>query len=345
MAENGHTTIATWVLPIIETLKPYCSPREVLQKASISACGIEDTNRRIPLENMKKLWDLAESLSRNDCIGLQVAKHVNHTNLHALSYAHLASSSIRESLERSSRFSEVVSTAMRISIRDEQHEVIVSLLKVEGLHYEPSIHAVDAFIALLIKSCRKISPDIHKHLIAINLTRTKPVNPEHHRMMYRCPVGFSANTCEIRLKRDFVDRRICSGNNELAHINEQALTNYLARLRKNDIISITNKILIDLMPTGDLSQEIVAKTIGISCRSLHRKLKEKGSSYQAILDKTRKHQAIHYLKQQELPVTSITYKLGFSDTSSFSRSFKKWTGKSPREFRKHGQQEEHSTSE
>ncbi|WP_444885294.1 AraC family transcriptional regulator [Microbulbifer sp. PSTR4-B] len=333
MAEYGHTTIATWVLPIIETLKPYCSAQEILRFAEIDPKCIEDANQRIPLDNMKKLWEFAEAISGDDCIGLQVTKYVKHTNLHALSYAHLSSSSIRESLLRSARFSEVVTTAMRINIHDEKKQVIVSWKKVDDFIYEPSIHAIDAFMALLIKSIGKICPDVHQHLISINLQRPRPSVLKYHQRMYRCPINFSANTCEIRFKQEFVDRKLSSGNNELVSINEQALISYLERLRKSDIVSMTNRVLIDLMPSGDFSQEAVARELAISCRSLHRKLKEKNSGYQIILDKIRKYQAVQYLKQLELPITLIAYKLGFCDTSSFSRSFKKWTGQSPREFR------------
>jgi len=337
MAENGHTTIATWVLPIIEALKPYCAARELLQHADIDYKYIRDTNRRIPLKNMKRLWDMAAAVSGNDCIGLEVSKYVNHTNLHALSYAHLASSSIRESLERSARFSNVISTAMRIDIRDHKEQLVVSLHKVDGLSHEPSIHAIDAFIALLIKSSRKISSDLHNHLISINFTRTKPISPQHHQLMYKCPINYCADFCEIRFDRSFVERPISTGNIELASVNERALEDYLVRLRKNDVISLVTKAALDLMPIGELSQENIANALGFSRRSLHRRLKEQGTSYQIILDETRKYHAIQYLKQQELPITVITYRLGFHDTSSFSRSFKKWTGKSPREYRKHHQ--------
>ncbi|BBM02647.1 AraC family transcriptional regulator [Microbulbifer sp. GL-2] len=343
MAENGHTTIATWVLPIIEALKPYCSQQKLLQHADIDYKYIRDTNRRIPLKNMKKLWDMAEVVSGNDCIGLEVSKFVSHTNLHALSYAHLASSSIRESLERSARFSNVISTAMRIAIRDHKKQLIVSLHKADDLPHDPSIHAIDAFIALLIKSSRKISPDLYNHLISINLTRSKPNNPKHHQLMYKCPINYCAEFCEIRFERRFAERPISTGNIELASVNEQALQDYLVRLRKNDIIGLVTKTVLDLMPIGELSQENIASTLGFSCRGLHRKLKEQGTSYQIILDRTRKYHAIQYLKQQELPITVITYRLGFHDTSSFSRSFKKWTGISPREYRKQHQHQKNNT--
>ncbi|WP_444959445.1 AraC family transcriptional regulator ligand-binding domain-containing protein [Microbulbifer sp. VVAC002] len=333
MAEYGHTTIATWVLPIIEALKPFCSTQEILQRAEIDPKCIVDANQRIPLENMKKLWGLAESISGDDCIGLQVTKYVNHTNLHALSYAHLASSSIRESLLRSARFSEVVTTAMRINVHDEQQQVVVSWEKVDNFPYDPSIHAIDAFMALLIKSIRKICPDVHHHLISINLERHRPATLERHQLMYKCPINFSADICEIRFKQEFVDRKLSSGNDELVRVNEQALIGYLERLQKNDIVSMTSRVLVDLVSSGNFSQEVVAKELGISCRGLHRKLKERGSSYQTVLDEIRQHQAVQYLKQSDTPITSIAYKLGFCDTSSFSRSFKKWTGKSPREFR------------
>lgn len=79
--------------------------------------------------------------------------------------------------------------------------------------------------------------------------------------------------------------------------------------------------------------EVVAEQMAMSVRSLQMKLKEEGTSYQKILNDVRRSLAIAYLKQEpRVSKGEIAHMLGFSEISVFSRTFKKWTGKSPSEY-------------
>jgi AraC-like DNA-binding protein len=77
----------------------------------------------------------------------------------------------------------------------------------------------------------------------------------------------------------------------------------------------------------------VAEQLGQTTRTLQRKLKEAGSSFQEVLDQTRRELAEHYLAQVELSITDIAYMLGFQEQSSFNHAFKDWTGLNPGAFR------------
>jgi len=227
----------------------------------------------------------------------------------------------------------VVSTAVNLTTKETDKEVIVTWHTVDGIPY-PSHHAIDAFMALMVMAGQQMPTSKEDDIISITLPRTKPRDTSLHDALYNCPVTYSADYCELRLSRKFVDAPVPTGNSELARINEQVMTEYLARFRKNDIVGSVYNALIDLMPQGEPTQEKVAKVLGTSSRSLHRKLKELDSSYKTILDDTRKHLAMQYIRQSDLSITSITYRLGFLDSSSFSRSFKRWTGLSPSDYRK-----------
>ena len=78
--------------------------------------------------------------------------------------------------------------------------------------------------------------------------------------------------------------------------------------------------------------EVVADYLSMSVRSLQMKLKEEGTSYQKLLNSVRKELAIAYLREPKVSKGEIAHVLGFSEISVFSRTFKKWTGKSPSEY-------------
>ena len=91
--------------------------------------------------------------------------------------------------------------------------------------------------------------------------------------------------------------------------------------------------LIDLLSAGDVAQQDVADSLHMSLRTLQRKLHKENTSYKALLEETRRQLAGQYLRQARLSVSEVTYLLGFSEPSNFTRAFKRWTGHTPSEFR------------
>jgi AraC-like DNA-binding protein len=100
------------------------------------------------------------------------------------------------------------------------------------------------------------------------------------------------------------------------------------------IIGVKQKI-IEYLPDGDCSRDRVASALCMSPTTLQLKLSQRGTNFQQLLDDTRKELACSYLSQAARSVTEITFLLGFSDTSNFTRAFKRWTGVSPTDYRQH----------
>jgi len=85
---------------------------------------------------------------------------------------------------------------------------------------------------------------------------------------------------------------------------------------------------------GEASLEKVAGQLGLSGRTLQRKLQERGTTHQELLDQMRKELAVRYLREPEMAICEVAYLLGFSESSALHRAFKRWTGKTPSEFRR-----------
>ena len=113
---------------------------------------------------------------------------------------------------------------------------------------------------------------------------------------------------------------------------EQITVDHLAKIDRNDFPARVRKELIKLLPTGVSGKDLVAQAMNMSTRTLYNKLESSGTTYREVLDETRQGLAEDYIRQ-DLPIYEIAYLIGFSDTANFSRAFKKWTGKSPIEFR------------
>ena len=107
----------------------------------------------------------------------------------------------------------------------------------------------------------------------------------------------------------------------------------VAKLRRSDLAMRAKVALIERLPSGRVCKEEVAETLAVSLRTLQRKLREEGTSYLDLLQDTRLQLARRYLRSPGRSVVETAYLLGFSEPSTFSRAFKRWTGQAPAEYR------------
>lgn len=135
-------------------------------------------------------------------------------------------------------------------------------------------------------------------------------------------------------RRDDLERRLVTTNPGIALASDRLVADYLARLDRDDAAARVKRELLGYFPAGKPTQAAVARAIGMSTRSLHRRLAAAGTSFERLLDETRHELAAEYVRRADYAVGEVAYLLGFAETSSFNRAFRRWTGKSPSEFRR-----------
>ena len=144
---------------------------------------------------------------------------------------------------------------------------------------------------------------------------------------------FSAPDNVLYFSKESLEAHLLTANPRLARINDRAITEYLAQFDKESTAMRVRAKLIGLLSAGNVTQQEVADSLHMSLRTLQRKLSDENTSYKDLLDETRKQLANQYLRQACLSVSEVTYLLGFSEPSNFARAFKRWTGRTPSEFR------------
>jgi AraC-like DNA-binding protein len=105
-----------------------------------------------------------------------------------------------------------------------------------------------------------------------------------------------------------------------------------ARSRKSEFQVEVERTLEPLLADGPVRIDQVARELGYSRQTLYRRLKAEGVTFEQLLEGVRQRLARRLLGKEGLSVKEVAYRLGFSDPAAFSRAFKRWTGRSPREF-------------
>jgi AraC-like DNA-binding protein len=132
---------------------------------------------------------------------------------------------------------------------------------------------------------------------------------------------------------DSIERPLEGGNPELARYNDVIALQYLTRIERDDIQRRVRDVLLQRLEGSEPSQEEIAERLHMSARTLQRKLADSGTTYKEILDETRHALALAYLSAPQSSVNEVTYLLGFSSGSCFTRAFRRWTGQSPTSWR------------
>ena len=326
------TTISSWALLIAKAVEASgFSTADMFKQAGLDPEKLTNPNTRYTYEGMTKLWRLAAEQTADACIGLKAAHYWHPTTLHALGYSWMASETLLEALQRVARYLHVVTTAADLKLEEYDNEVHLTFPTVTKSL--PADEAIDAALAVIVDMCRTSFGESFKPL-HVHMTREKPTCNEEFANFFQAPISYASDKNAIYFAREDMEKRLSTANAELAQVNDSIVTNYLADLDKSDIKAQVEAKIIEQLPSGHITEEWMAQSLNKSLRSLQRKLTEKETSYKALLDSTRQKLAKQYIANSRYSINEITYLLGFSEPSNFSRVFKRWTGQSPSQYRK-----------
>jgi AraC-like DNA-binding protein/lambda repressor-like predicted transcriptional regulator len=335
---KAPATIPTWSATIIRALDARgLDGRRLAREAGIDSDALQDSAARVPRHALTRLWRLAVEATGDASFGLTVARHTTQTTFHALGYAVLASTTLREAFERMIRYRRIIGDILDFALVDdgERCRLVIDVSAQPGaVPYE----AVDAIAAVCIRQARLLRADPRFHPLSVRLQRPQPSDPEPYRQLFRCEVSFARQVNAIDFTRRDVDERLPAGNAELARQNDEIVVRYLARLEKARVSSRVQQALLEALLDGAPTKQAIARKLAMSPRNLQRHLADEGTSFKELLNDARIHLACNYIEEGRLSVTEIAFVLGFSDTSTFSRAFKRWTGRSPRQYAERARQ-------
>lgn len=170
----------------------------------------------------------------------------------------------------------------------------------------------------------------------ISFNYEEPSYSRVHRRYFRCKVNFSSDFTEFAVSKKLASRELLLADRGTAEMAEHTFVKSVPTMNLDCLPKKLRLLLIQSMGAFP-SLESAAREIGVSGRTLRRKLHEAGTNYQTEIEQLRQEFAINYLTKSSLPMTDIAMRLGYYDSSAFSRAFKGWTGFSPREYKKrHG---------
>jgi AraC-like DNA-binding protein len=194
------------------------------------------------------------------------------------------------------------------------------------------IFAVEELLATFF-SCYGFLSKQEFRVAEIRLSYPDPGYSELYRELFGCPIFFNQDRDLFRINFPFEDVPTAMGNPLLAAICKQQCRELMAKFKGSDkLVGVIRDTLI-ASPGQFPRLPKIAGQLAMSPRTLHRRLQERNTTYQRILDEIRVELAKEYIVTTNLSVDQIASRIGFSDATTFRRAFKKWTGLSIKGFR------------
>lgn len=226
------------------------------------------------------------------------------------------------------RYFDVITTFFDLKLEVDEQQTVLTVWPVRGGSLLPT--SADVAFAMTIAMCRLSShPTFAPVQVHFRKRVDDPPNRARYQTYYRCPLVFDAERDGLFFDTPSLRELLPSSNEELARESERLLDRYLREMEAGDTASAVRRQLVNMLPSGQTTEEQVAQRLNRSVSSLQRYLRAEGTRYREVLEQTREDLAREYLRTGEHPIAEIAYLLGYSDQSTFTRAFKRWTGLSP----------------
>lgn len=301
--------------------------QSLFRQAGIDPALRLDVTARVSAQKMDELVWHAKLQSNDDAFIFKLAAHLHPSYLGALGYAWMTSSTLRKAFQRLARHTALVYDELRLLREDRDGEFHVIIESSETDLHDPALRERGK-MAITVQLCRMVYGD-HFNPSRISFRHPVASNVHAYYEFFRCQLNFDAAITEIVMPVAVADEELAGFNPQLVHKFDELIIEYLRQRERSDIVERTRGAIFEELPSGEVSLEKTAALLNMSTRSLSRKLANQGESFKSLLGTVRRELAERYIRDNSLTLTEISFLLGFSETSSFSRAYKEWKGLAP----------------
>jgi AraC-like DNA-binding protein len=307
-------------------------PRALLKKANLTLQQINNVSLRLRVRDQIRFLNLVAAALQDDHLGFHLAQLSDLREFGFLYYVSASSEILGDALQRLARYSSIGNEG--VSLKYTSGRCIDVSFHYIGVSRHLDRHQMEFFMTLLVRLCRQ-------------LTGTRLV-PAYVRLAHRRDdrytefikyfggnVEFGAPIDEVSFAPTIKDMPVVSADRYLNRLLitycEEALGRRL--VKRGSFRSSVENAIVPLLPHGRAKLDTIARRLGVSERTLARRLAVESLTFSAVLDGLKFNLAKRYLSDEGLSVSQIAWLLGYQEVSSLTHAFKRWTGKTPRQVR------------
>lgn len=308
----------------------------LLSAAGLTSDQFDDPDARLPFATFKTLMRAGKELSGDPALALLFGSSISFEKLSIVGLVAYSSESMLDAFQQMNRYGRLVIEVEGVG-DDDRFKIVRrnGEVWIEDTRKNPNDfpELTESTLGRFICGHNRFQPDNPAYLAA-EVTHDAPAYADIYEQLLGVPVVFGAPRNAMQLKESWLTMRLATQRPYVFGVLAKHADELLAELKASKTVrSAVEARLIPILHKGEASMETIAREMGRSRQTLYRQLKAEGVGYETLLDELRHRMAIHYLNGEKASVNETAYLVGFSDPSSFSRAFKRWTGHSPGQSR------------
>lgn len=287
-------------------------------------------HRQVSTEEFFRIWDAVRTLNHDPAAGILLSTRLDTIVLPPSSFTAFIARDYRDGLHRLARFKQLCAPE-RILMVEEGRECTITIDWWQAQSLPPPL-LIDAAFASFVELGRRAT--------GVRIVPRKVALICHddgsgaHAAYFGCPIRFGANRNALVLDVADLDRPFPGHNSELLDMLNPALSAALTDTLTPTTISQQVKMALKrILASGRPDMAGVARELGMSDRTLQRRITEEGTSFRQLMLETRREVVRHLLAEPSIEIDEVAYLLGYEDANSFYRAFRSWEGTTPARWR------------
>jgi AraC-like DNA-binding protein len=305
----------------------------LLSRAGLTIEQVDDPEQRIDARKQIAFLEIAADALNDDSLGFSLAEVFDCRDLGLLYYVMASSDTLSDALKRATRHSRITNEGIVMQYREAPEPTL--RLSYSGIPRYADQQQIEFCIAAMVRVCCLLSGRqlLPKHVSMMHVRSERM--PRFARVLGN-DIEFGSDADEIVFSADSAETMLVNADPRLSKILLKVCEDSLSARKRNTgaFRTTVENTIATLLPHGQAHAQAVATKLGMSERTLLRRLAEEGVTFIEVLQRLKASLASRYLEDGGMPISRIAWLLGFEDASSFSHACRRWTGKSPRELRR-----------
>lgn len=324
------------VLIGFETLcrKNHLNAHTLLQRCGIDPLVLRHTDLFIEYARVAELLSLAAAESNNQQFAIQLSQQRDYLVFGPFGLLLSQAESFADLLRITNKYAHLHAPGIQL----EEHH-LGDLIAVEyRLQLSKKVdlrQLIELGMGVVYRAAQALFRESWQ-LSKVTFTYPEPNNSQFYTDFFQAPIHFSQPLTALYINPAILKVQPSEQRSQLKnHLIEQ-FTAQQGHARE-DYVAHTKMIVQSVLATGEATVELVANLLNIHPRQLQTELQQRGSSFRALLDQVRYHEAQLQLSHSPISITDLALSLGYADATAFSRAFKRWSGLAPRQWRQQAQ--------
>jgi AraC-like DNA-binding protein len=304
--------------------------------AGLTSEALTDADGRVPFERYVALWEAIDADPNALAFGLWLGGAVSRSALGVVGYVMQHAPDVRAALRCLGRFNGLFGDGIGPTISERDGMLVLHRVEPPRIARlrSLSIAAPLGTVTLL----REMAGLRSGAMVALEVAFQHPAVPaatlSQLEKAFACPIRFNEDEMRLVLPASLLDRPLVSTDAGLfAYLERHAETLQARVAASASLAGRVRELLAARLRQGEPDQGVVARALAMSERTLQRRLADEGATFAGLLDEVRADLGRMYLADRQLAIFEVAFLLGYSEPSPFNRAFRRWTGKSPSEFR------------